>query len=65
MDYVNAIKTVCDYYAMPVIDMYAESGISPFNAKQRKLYMPDGLHYSDEGYARLAERIYKGLMRFI
>lgn len=65
IDYVNAIKSVCDYYAMPVIDMYAESGISPFVSKQRHLYMLDGLHYSDEGYARLAERIYKGLMRFI
>lgn len=29
-----------------MIDLYAQSGISPFLPEHRELYMPDGLHYS-------------------
>lgn len=61
VDYVNAIKEVCGAYSVPVIDMYNESGISPFNEAQQKMYMPDSLHYNEEGYKRLAKRIAAGL----
>ena len=61
VDYVNAIKEVCGAYGVPVIDMFNESGISPFNEAQQKLYMPDALHYNEEGYKRLAKRIAAGL----
>lgn len=57
VDYVNAIKKVCDYYSIPVLDMYKESGISPYSECQVKLYMPDKLHYNKEGYSRLAKKI--------
>lgn len=55
IDYVNAEKEVCDYYSVKVFDMYAESGISAFNATQATAYMPDKLHYNTDGYKRLAE----------
>lgn len=55
--YVRAMLEVCDRYSVPVIDLYAQSGISPFLPEHRELYMPDGLHYSPTGYERLAHRI--------
>ena len=64
-DYVTAIQQACDYFSVPVINLYAGSGISPFNLEQQKLYMPDGLHYSEAGYERLAARIGGELQRFI
>lgn len=60
LDYVNAIKDVCDHYSVPVIDLYASSGISPFMPAQKGL-MPDGLHYSPAGCECLARRIAAGL----
>lgn len=65
VDYVNAIKEVCNAYSVPIIDMYNESGISPFNEAQQKMYSPDGLHYNEEGYKRLAKRIAAGLRGII
>ena len=60
--YVKAMLEVCDHYSVPVIDLYAQSGISPFLPEHRELYMPDGLHYSPAGYERLAHRIAAGLV---
>lgn len=57
IDYVNAIKETCDYYGIPVLDLYAESGISPFVTAQATAYMPDLLHYNQTGYLRLAKKI--------
>ncbi|MDD3224380.1 MAG: SGNH/GDSL hydrolase family protein [Clostridium sp.] len=57
VDYVNAIKIICDYYNVPILDLYRESGISPYSEYQAKLYMPDKMHYSKEGYCRLAKKI--------
>ncbi len=59
--YVNAVREVADRYSLPVIDLYAGSGISPFLPEHRERYMPDGLHYSPAGYERLAHRIAAGL----
>lgn len=59
--YVKAIFDVCERYAVPVIDLYKESGISPLLPEHRVLYMPDGLHFSPAGYERLAHRIAAGL----
>ena len=59
--YVAAVREVADYYSLPVIDLYAQSGVSPFLPQHRELYMPDGLHYSPAGYERLALRIAAGL----
>ncbi len=59
--YVAAVREVADYYSVPVIDLYAGSGISPFLPEHRERYMPDGLHYSPTGYERLAGRIAAGL----
>lgn len=64
IDYVNAIKQVCDRFSIPVIDLYSISGISPFLAAQQPL-MPDGLHYTAEAYQLLAKRIAGQLKPFL
>lgn len=56
--YVSAIKEVADYYALPVLDLYSVSGIQPKVDVIKELYMPDGLHPSDKGARRIAERLY-------
>ena len=56
-DYVKAIKEVATYYAIPVLDLYATSGIQPDLPVLREAYMPDGLHPNDAGATRIAERL--------
>jgi lysophospholipase L1-like esterase len=53
-DYVAAIREVCAFYSIPVVDLFAISGIQPAVPIMQKIYMPDGLHPSDEGAARVA-----------
>ncbi|MBP3605642.1 MAG: SGNH/GDSL hydrolase family protein [Clostridia bacterium] len=53
-DYVEAIREVCEYYAVPLLDLYAISGMQPAVPIVKELYMPDGLHPSDAGAARIA-----------
>ena len=55
--YADAIKKVCAFYSIPVLDLYATAGIHPDLEVQRARYMPDGLHPNDAGAARLAERL--------
>ena len=53
-DYVNAIREVCEYYSIPVLDLYKNSGMQPSIKIHKELYMPDGLHPSDKGASRIA-----------
>ncbi len=64
-DYVSAIKQVCNFYSLPVIDMYASSGLSPFLTTVVPDYMPDGMHYSELGYQKLAHRIAGELIQYL
>ncbi len=56
-DYVNAIREVAEYYSLPVLDLYATSGLQPEIPIIKEKYMPDGLHPSDAGYKILANKI--------
>ncbi len=56
--YVSVIKEVAGYYGLPVLDLFYESGLQPKVAVIRENYMPDGLHPSDKGARRVAERLY-------
>lgn len=55
--YVEIIREVAEYYSLPVVDLYANSGIQPEIDEIRRLYMPDGLHPSDEGNEIIARRL--------
>lgn len=55
--YVNAIMEVAAYYGIPVLDLFRTSGIQPKVPAIRERFMPDGLHPSDAGHERIAERL--------
>lgn len=55
--YVEIIKEVTKYYAIPTLDLYSTSGIQPEVEIIRQTYMPDGLHPNDEGAKKIAERL--------
>ncbi|MBQ7347173.1 MAG: SGNH/GDSL hydrolase family protein [Clostridia bacterium] len=55
--YVHAIREVAEIYAIPVLDLYATSGIQPQLAVHREAYAPDGLHPNNAGAKKLADRL--------
>ena len=55
--FVEIIRQVAAYYAIPVLDLYTTSGIQPQLEVQRKAYAPDGLHPNDAGAERIADRL--------
>ena len=61
--YVRIIKEIASYYGLPVLDLFSESGIQPRVEIIKKLYMPDGLHPSDLGAERIAQRLYAFLKK--
>ena len=61
VEYVDAIKEICRYYSLPVLDLFSISGMQPSVDVIRQTYMPDGLHPSNKG----AEKIASLLKQFI
>jgi len=55
--YVDKIRETAEYYSIPVLDLYANSGIYADCMKHRELYMPDGLHPNDAGAKKVAEKM--------
>ena len=55
--YRRILMEVAEHYALPVLDLYAVSGIQPVNDVCRARLAPDGLHPSDEGHALIAGKI--------
>ncbi|MBQ9393273.1 MAG: SGNH/GDSL hydrolase family protein, partial [Oscillospiraceae bacterium] len=55
--FVDAIREVAEYYALPVLDLYAMSGLQPCVPTIMERYVPDGLHPNDAGHEILARRI--------
>jgi len=56
-DYVNAIREVAEYYSLPVLDLYATSGMQPAIPEIKERYMPDGLHPNDDGHKIIAHKL--------
>ncbi len=55
--YVDIIKEVAAYYALPVLDLYNVSGIQPNIPILRATYCPDGVHPNDAGNRVIASRL--------
>ena len=55
--YVDIIKEVAQFYSIPVLDLYAMSGIQPRVPVQQEKYCPDGLHPNGEGHKLIASRL--------
>lgn len=62
-DYVEAIREVAEFYSIPVVDLFAESGIQPRMEIHKKMYMPDGLHPNDAGQLKIADCLLRMLER--
>ena len=60
-DFVKALREVCEYYSIPVCDMYKESGMYGNVWAWCEKYMPDGLHPNDEGHKLIARKLQKFL----
>ncbi len=60
--YVDIIRTVAEWYSLPVLDLYKESGIQPAVPVIQQNYCPDGLHPNDAGHARMADKLYSFLV---
>ncbi len=58
-DYVSAIRAAAEYYSLPVLDLWAVSGIQPAVPVMKDMYMPDGLHPNDAGHVILTGKIVK------
>ena len=58
-DYVDMIRRAAEYYSLPVLDLYAVSGMQPAIPMLKEKYMPDGLHPNDAGHVLLTNRIVK------
>ncbi len=56
-DYVQAIRKAAAYYSLPVLDLWAVSGIQPAVPIIKESYMPDGLHPNDAGHVVLTKKI--------
>ncbi len=60
-DYVNAVKEVCEYYSVPVLDLFACGELTGNTPEWYKEYMPDGLHPNDKGHEIIANKLQKFL----
>lgn len=56
-DYVARIRETAEHFSIPTLDLWRTSLIQPELEIHKALYMPDGVHPSDAGYARLAELV--------
>ena len=60
-EYVEIIREVAEYYSLPVLDLFAYSGMQPKIAESKAMYMPDGLHPNDKGNEVIAHKLQKFL----
>ncbi len=51
-DYIEKLDEIANYYGLPFIDMYHDSGINEFSAD---VFLADGCHPTPEGYKRISE----------
>lgn len=57
VDFVRILREAADFYGLPVVDLYAASGIQPQIPENRDLFAPDGLHPNAAGAERIADRL--------
>lgn len=60
-EYVDIIREVAEYYSLPVLDLYAVSGLQPNVPEIKEAFVPDGLHPNDAGHIIIKDRL-KGFL---
>ena len=58
-EYVDVIRQAAEHYSLPVLDLFAVSGIQPAVPVMMEKFMPDGLHPNDAGHVILTNKIAK------
>ncbi len=56
-DYIYAIRKAAEYYSLPVLDLFATSGIQPNIEINKTTYTADGLHPNALGHRLIADRL--------
>ena len=56
-EYVDIMREVAEYYSLPVLDLYKESGLQPEIVEIFHTYIPDGLHPNDLGHQVIAHKL--------
>lgn len=56
-DYVQIIREVAEFYSLPVLDLFACSGMQPAVPAIMEKYFTDGSHPNDAGHMILAKKI--------
>jgi lysophospholipase L1-like esterase len=59
MEYIEAIREIGLVFALPVLNLYAESGITQLTLSQ---FTIDGLHPNEEGYRRIGSMAIKNMI---
>jgi lysophospholipase L1-like esterase len=54
-EYVKAEKEIAADFSIPVLDLWANSGMQPSIPIIKETFMPDGLHPNDKGHERIAD----------
>lgn len=55
--YTNIIREVAEFYSLPVLDLFATSGLQPEIKEIQEIYIPDGLHPNDKGNEVIAHKL--------
>lgn len=55
--FIVALRETAEMFSIPVLDLYASSGINPNFGNLKQDYMTDGLHPNDAGHQRVFELI--------
>ncbi|MFB5588458.1 SGNH/GDSL hydrolase family protein [Bacillus cereus] len=63
LDYVKATREVCEYYSIPLLDLYRSGGFNFDITEQKTLYSVDSLHFNNKGHERLAKLIYEFILK--
>ena len=57
IQYVDIIREVAEFYSLPVLDLFASSGLQPKVPVIQEKYVHDGLHPNDAGHKIIADRL--------
>jgi len=57
IDYVNAIKEMCNLFSIPLLDLFNCGGCYLLNETWKNNHLPDGLHPNQNYYYYIADKI--------
>ena len=55
--FVDAIREVAEFYSLPVLDLWATSGLQPRVPINKEIYFADHVHPNDNGHRVIAQKL--------